>query len=68
MIIETLGILLCRDPIALAVHVYHMTKWPELERYGIAWEEKIPLIANNFNITTLRVKRALDYLDQCGIG
>jgi len=66
--VEQIAVLMINDPIALAVHVYHMTKWPEEGRYTMNWDEKIPLIADNFNLTSLEVKRALDYLEKCGIG
>ena len=65
--VEDIAVLLIQDPIALAIHVYHMTKWTEEGRDKMSWEQKIPLIAANFNITILQVKRALDYLDKAGI-
>ncbi len=66
--VEQIAVFLIQDPIALAVHVYHMTKWTEEGRENMPWDERKALITEHFNLTELEMKKALDYLDKCGIG
>jgi len=49
--VEPITVFLIQDPIALAVHVYHMSKWTESGRENMPWDERIALIAEHFNLT-----------------